>query len=121
MGRSQFRAIVTARAFASAIEASDDPPLLVVLNSCHSASQINDLVETVPFAIGMADKIGDSDAITYAARFYASVADGQSIGAAHRLGRAALELAGLPSHELPTLACAADVDAAAAFLVQRPE
>ncbi|MFF2217427.1 hypothetical protein [Streptomyces antibioticus] len=32
------------------------------------------LVDTVPFAIGMSDSIGDIDAITYAARFYASVA-----------------------------------------------
>jgi hypothetical protein len=73
------------------------------LNSCHSAAQIKNLVETVPFAIGMADEIGDGDAITYAARFYAAVADGQSVRAAHNLGRAAVELAGLPDHELPTL------------------
>ncbi|MEU3917995.1 hypothetical protein [Streptomyces sp. NPDC029004] len=114
-------AIVTARAFASAIKATDDPPLLVLLNSCHSAAQIDNLVETVPFAIGMADEIGDGDAITYAARFYASVANGHSVQAAHDLGRAAIELAGLPDHELPTLACALDVDAKATLLVQPPQ
>ncbi|MFJ5842730.1 hypothetical protein ACIQGO_39405 [Streptomyces shenzhenensis] len=111
-------AIVTARAFASAIKAADDPPLLVLLNACHSAAQIGDLVEVVPFAIGMADKIDDTDAITYAARFYAAVANGQSIEAAHNMGRAKLELDGLPSHELPTLECAPDVVAAGAFLVK---
>jgi hypothetical protein len=77
--------------------------------------------ETVPFAIGMADEIGDSDAITYAARFYASVANGHSVQAAHDLGRAAVELAGLPDHELPTLACAVDVDSVATFLVKPPQ
>jgi hypothetical protein len=36
-----------------------------------------------PSAIGMADSIEDGDAITYAARFYAAVADGQSFRSAH--------------------------------------
>jgi hypothetical protein len=78
-------------------------------------------LDVVPFAIGMADEIDDTDAITYAARFDAAVADGQSIEVAHRMGRARLELDGLPSHELPALACAADVDAATAVLVKPPQ
>lgn len=111
--------IVTARAFASAVKATDDPPLLVFLNSCKSASQIDALVETVvPFAIGMADEIADSDAIVYAAQFYAAVANGQSIKAAHLSAQAALELAGLSAAEFPTLAFAPDVDPAAAVLVK---
>ncbi|MFE5973720.1 hypothetical protein ACFQ64_16365 [Streptomyces sp. NPDC056460] len=114
-------AVVTARAFASAIKAAPEPPLLVLLNACRSAAQLPDLVEVVPFAIGMADEIDDTDAITYAARFYASVADGQSIEVAHEMSRAKLHLDGLPGHELPTLECAADVDAAAAFLVKPPQ
>lgn len=111
--------IVTARAFARAVAATDDPPLLVLLNSCKSASQIDDLVEQVtPFAIGMPDSIDDGDAINYAAQFYASVANGQSINSAHLAGRVRLELDGLESAELPTLACAADVDPAATVLVK---
>ena len=39
--------IVTAQAFARAIRATDDPPLLVLLNSCRSAAQIDDLVAQV--------------------------------------------------------------------------
>ena len=57
----------------------DDKPLLVLLNSCHSAAQTGKLVDTVPFAIGMSDTIGDIDAITYSARFYTAVGDGQSV------------------------------------------
>ncbi|MEW2518616.1 hypothetical protein [Actinacidiphila alni] len=57
-------AIVTARAFARAIGATDEPPLLVLLNSCESAPQAEKLVGTVPFAIGMSDTIGDIDAMT---------------------------------------------------------
>lgn len=111
--------IVTADAFASAVKATDDPPLLVLLNSCNSASQIHKLVEeVVPFAIGMADEINDGDAITYAAQFYASVANGQSIQSAHLAAQAALELAGLSGVDLPSLAWAADVDPAITILVR---
>lgn len=111
--------IVTARAFANAVKATDDPPMLVLLNSCRSAAQIDDLVaQVVPFAIGMADSIDDGDAISYAAQFYASVANGQSIRSSHLAGLAALELAGLAGAELPTLAWAQDVDPAATILVK---
>ncbi len=48
--------VVSAEAFANAVAATDEPPLLVLLNSCNSASQIDQLVERVtPFAIGMSD------------------------------------------------------------------
>jgi hypothetical protein len=114
--------IVTARAFASAVKATDDPPLLVLLNSCNSAVQIDDLVENVaPFAIGMADEIEDGDAITYAAQFYAAVANGQSVSSAHVSGQAALELAGLAGADLPTLAWADDVDPSMTLLVRPAE
>lgn len=114
--------IVTARAFASAVAATDDPPLLVLLNSCNSASQINDLVErVVPFAIGMADEIDDGDAIAYAAQFYAAIANGQSIRSAHLAAQAALELAGLSGADLPTLACAPYVDPTTTILVKPAE
>jgi hypothetical protein len=111
--------VVTADAFTSAVKATDDPPLLVLLNSCNSASHIHKLVEeVVPFAIGMADEIDDGDAITYAAQFYASVANGQSIRSAHLAAQAALELAGLSGVDLPTLAWAADVDPVTTILVR---
>ncbi|GGK40316.1 hypothetical protein [Nocardia camponoti] len=110
---------VRAGAFARAIQATDTPPLLVLLNSCNSASQIDDLVaKVVPFAIGMADAIEDADAINYAAQFYAAVANGQSINAAHLSGQAALELAGLNGADLPTLASAPDVDPRLTILVE---
>ena len=111
--------VVTAEAFARAVRATDSPPLLVVLNSCKSAAQTDILVvDTCPFAIGMADANDDGDAISYAAQFYAAVANGQSIESAHLSGQAALALAGLSGAELPTLAWAHDVDPALAVLVE---
>jgi hypothetical protein len=112
-------AVVTAQAFAAAVRATDSPPLLVLLNSCHSASQIADLVvDVAPFAIGMADSIDDGDAISYAAQFYSAVANGQSIQSAHLSGQAALQLSGLDGADLPTLASAIDADPATAILVK---
>ena len=69
---------------------------------------------------GMSDSIGDVDAITYAARFYSAVADGQSIQAAHLFSRSEIELNGLLDHDLPILACAPDVDPRATRLVTPP-
>lgn len=111
--------VVTARAFSSAIQATDYSPTLVVLNSCSSAPQAAKLVEEiVPFAIGMADSVDDADAISYAARFYASVANGESIRSAHSLGKVALELAGLSGAELPTLCWAEGMDPRKTHLVK---
>jgi len=111
-------AVVTAGAFAAALRAVDEPPLLVVLNACSSAPQAERLVEGIAsFAIGHSDSVTDGDAIAYAARFYASLADGQSIQAAHELARAALLLQGTPDFDLPQLYSAAGLDPAATILV----
>lgn len=113
---------VTSRAFSRAIAATDEPPQLVMLNACNSAAQIETLVtEVVPLAIGMADSIEDGDAINYAAQFYASIANGQSVRSAHLAGQAALELAGLNGSDLPTLAAAEEFDAAGVILVKPAE
>ena len=114
--------VVKAQTFARAVQATDQPPLLVLLNSCNSASQIDSVVETVvPFAIGMADSIDDVDAINYAAQFYAAVANGQSIQSAHLAGQVALELAGVEGATLPTLAFASGADPLATVLVKHPD
>lgn len=112
---------VAAGAFARAVGAVDPLPVLVVLNACRSAAQLAGLVGHVPLAIGMADTVGDRDAIAFAARFYAAVAEGQPIQAALDLARAQMEIDGLPDHELPVLAARAGVDPAVVRLVIPPE
>jgi hypothetical protein len=74
--------VVTADAFKNAINASDEPPILVVLNACKSAAQLQSLLGKVAFAVGMNDSVGDADAITFATRFYRTLAEGQSVNAA---------------------------------------
>ncbi len=94
-----------------ALQAVDETPLLVVLNACETAHQAERLCDGIAsFAIGHSDSIGDTDAINYAARFYAAISDGQSIGAAHDIARTALEMMGLPGSDLPQLFAASGLD-----------
>ncbi len=111
---------VTAKAFKSAMEAPDEPPVLVVLNSCKSAAQLRALLGKVAVAGGMSDAIGDPDALTFATRFYRSLAEGQSVQAARNTARADMEANGLPDHDLPTLEVVDGVAPALVRLVQVP-
>lgn len=109
---------IPADIFARAVGSVDNPPSLVVLNSCSSADQARGLVDgIVPFAIGMADEIDDAAAIAYAARFYGAIANGQSIQGAHDIARVDLELQGFSDYILPTLCVADGFDPSAAVLV----
>lgn len=101
---------VTANAFKSAINAPDEPPTLVVLNACKSAAQLNSLLGKVAIAIGMNNSVGDADAITFATRFYRTLAEGQSVSAALATARADMEMNGLADHDLPTMALLPGID-----------
>lgn len=112
---------VTAEAFARAVSAVDAPPTLVVLNACRSGDQLSRLVGAVPVGIGMSDSIGDADGMAFAARFYATIADGQSVESAYRVAKSQMELSGLADHDLPVLASADGVDPALMVLVMPPD
>jgi hypothetical protein len=108
---------VTAEAFKNAVEAPDEPPILVVLNACKSAAQLNSLLGKVVIAVGMSDSVGDPDAITFATRFYRTLAEGQSVNAAMATARADMEMNGLPDHDLPTMAMLPGIDPTTVRLV----
>ncbi|MDP9458954.1 MAG: CHAT domain-containing protein [Actinomycetota bacterium] len=112
---------VTAGAFQRAMSAVDEPPTLVVLNACKSEGHLAGLLEGVPLAIGMADSVGDRDAMAFAARFYSAVAEGQSVESSWKLARSQMELDGLPDAALPILDSQPGVDPALVHLVIAPE
>lgn len=89
--------------FRELLESTDEAPVLVVLNACRSAAQLDLLLGKVAMAVGMEDTIGDIDAIVFATRFYSTLAEGQSVEAALTTARVEMKLNGLPDHELPTL------------------
>ena len=111
---------VPADLFARAVGAVDEPPLLVVLNACDSEAQLERLLIVIPMAIGMSDEIGDADAMSFAARFYTSIADGQSVRSAFEAARVQMEFDGMPDADLPVLAARPDVDPADVTLVIAP-
>jgi hypothetical protein len=106
--------------FMRAVSAPDQKPTLVVLNACKSAANLQALLSSVPVAIGMSASVGDADAITFATRFYRSVADGQSIAASLAIARTDMEMNGLPDHDLPTLVAAPGLDPSDIRLVLTP-
>lgn len=107
--------------FMRAVSAPDQKPSLVVLNACKSATNLDVLLAAVPIAIGMSESVGDADAITFATRFYRSIADGQSVESALATARVDMEMNGLPDYDLPTLITAPGVDPAAVRLVIPPD
>lgn len=111
---------ITARSFKAAVEAPDQPPTLIVLNACESAAQLADLLGVVQLAVGMTDSIGDVDAITFATRFYRSLAEGQSVAASLDTAKAKMAMNGLPDADLPVLEHVEDLDPADVFLVIPP-
>jgi hypothetical protein len=112
--------VVSADAFARAMGAVDEPPILVVLNACDSETQLEGLLTVVPIAIGMSDSIGDADAMAFAARFYTAIADGQSVHSAWALARVQMEFDGLADADLPVLGSRPDVDPSLVTLVLPP-
>jgi hypothetical protein len=109
--------VVKAESFAKAMGTVDSPPVLVVLNACESEAHLSALLDSVPLAIGMSDKIGDADAMAFAARFYTTLAEGQSVESAFNMARVQMELSGLADADLPVLMSDIDVDARAVVLV----
>lgn len=80
---------------AAALSATDTSPALLILNGCDTLDGAEVLLNVSATIIATADSIGDIAAATFAARFYAAVASGQSVGAAVNQGKAAVDFLGL--------------------------
>jgi hypothetical protein len=107
--------------FARALGAVDAPPQLVVLNACDSQGHYAWLRDVVPFVVSMTASIGDTDAITFATRFYTAIAEGQSIQGALNLARVQMLFTGLADDQVPALSCAGHLDPTQVILVLPPE
>jgi len=101
---------------AKAIAAVDDPPQVIVLNSCHSAGAKKAFLPPAKAVIAMGDTISDLAATAFAAQFYAAVAAGQSLKAAFDQGVVAVEAVSLNEARTPQLMLADGVTASKIFL-----
>ncbi|ODS03411.1 hypothetical protein AUC71_00930 [Methyloceanibacter marginalis] len=95
---------------AETLAATDTPPTLVVLNACDTLDGADVLLDVVDAVIGMSDSISDLGAATFATKFYAALANGQSVSSALKQGKAAMKMAMLEDADLPQLRHRSDVD-----------
>jgi hypothetical protein len=97
---------------AKALAATDIPPRIVVLNSCDSSGARKALLKLGLIVVSMKTSISDLAAITFAPRFYAAIASGQSIKSAFAQGKVAVEAASISEADTPQLFCPADINPA---------
>lgn len=104
---------------ADILEATDDPPILVVLNACSSLAGAEPLLHVVPIVVAMSDEIDDPAAAVFATKFWAALAGAQSVSAAFKQAVAGMRVALFDENaELPQLRSRANVDPAQVVLVQ---
>jgi hypothetical protein len=76
---------------AETFSSCDDPPDVLVLNACNSSGAKRKFFPTVKALVVMKKSIDDADAITFAKRFYAAIASGESIKSSVCQGKLAVE------------------------------
>ncbi|QLE58618.1 CHAT domain-containing protein [Nostoc sp. TCL26-01] len=75
----------------------------VVLNGCYSEVQADAIAQHINYVIGMKKAIADKAAIEFAVGFYDALGAGRTVEFAHKLGCAAIRLAGVPEQLTPIL------------------
>jgi CHAT domain-containing protein len=94
---------VDAEGLAGLFELFADQLECVVLNACYSEVQAEAIAQHINYVIGMNREIGDRAAIEFSVAFYDALGSGRPIEFAHRLGCAAIRLAGIPEQLTPIL------------------
>jgi hypothetical protein len=75
----------------------------VLLNACYSKEQAEAICQHIPFVIGMSNSIADDSAAAFAVGFYDAIGAGRTFEEAFSHGTNAIELLGLPNHEIPVM------------------
>lgn len=90
-------------AIGSLFELFSDTTKCVVLNSCYSQSQANEIAKHIPYVIGMKSSVNDKAAIAFSVGFYTALGAGKDINFAYRMGTVAIKLEGISGSDLPVL------------------
>jgi AAA-like domain/CHAT domain len=86
--------LVSGTALANLCALFDDNVSCVVLNACYSQAQANEIVQHIPYVIGMSRSIGDDAARQFSQGFYRAIWAERSIEEAFASGVNAIELQG---------------------------
>jgi hypothetical protein len=95
--------LVDGEALAGLFELFEEQLKCVVLNGCYSEVQAEAIAQHINYVIGMKQAIGDKAAIEFAVGFYDALGAGRTVEFAHKLGCAAIRLAGVPEQLTPVL------------------
>ena len=98
----QIKAVSTP-ALAALFELFADEVECVLLNACYSKVQAKAIARHINYVIGMNQAIGDRAAIEFATSFYDALGAGESVEFAFRLGKNAMQLAGIAEEHTPIL------------------
>ncbi len=99
-GRSK---VVSGAALANLFDLFRDRVVCVVLNSCYSTQQAQEIGKYIPYVVGMNRAIGDIAARKFSQGFYRAIWDDRSIEEAFLSGKNAIELDGIPEELIPVL------------------
>lgn len=109
--------MVSKQALAGLFKILKDDISLVILNACHSNSQIEALTEVIDFTITMKGPISDEAAVIFAPHFYQAIAFGRSLKEAFDLACNELALEGISESDTPALLERKGVYATETFLI----
>lgn len=94
---------VSTPALATLFELFSQQVECVLLNACYSEQQAAAIAQHIPFVVGMNQAIGDRAAIEFATSFYDALGAGETVEFAFRLGKNAVQLAGIAEEKTPVL------------------
>lgn len=94
---------VRGTALASLFELFSRQVECVLLNACYSEVQAKEIANHIPYVIGMNQSIGDRAAIEFATSFYDALGAGETVEFAFKLGKNAMQLAGIAEDQTPVL------------------
>lgn len=75
----------------------------VLLNACHSEAQAQGIYESIDCVITMKKAIGDRAAINFSLGFYDALGAGKPYQQCFEVGRASIDLEGIPESEIPKI------------------
>lgn len=94
---------VTTEAISGLFSLFSDKVKCVLLNSCYSESQAQEISKYIPYVIGMSKTIPDATAIAFAISFYDAIGSGRDIEFAFNFGVSNIRLEGLAGVKIPVL------------------
>ena len=100
LGRSK---LIDNNALGALFELFSEGLQCVVLNSCYSESQANEILNHVPYVIGMKSSVPDNAAIAFSIGFYSALGAGKDFEFAYNMGVVSIKLEGIAGSDIPIL------------------